>query len=84
MPKKGDLVKMRWHPTWGSEEEWDHGAVIDYKPDVYGGSSTHTTNREVQITHTPRRGEVLIRSYTDGGISWYDELNVRAFEDVVE
>lgn len=81
--KPGDLVKMCWHPTM-SDDGWDHGAVIDYKPDVYGGTGTHTAGREVMITKTPRRGEVLIRSYTDGGISWYDELNVRAFEDVVE
>jgi len=81
--KPGDLVKMCWHPTM-DDKEWDHGAVIDYKPDVYGGTGSHTAGREVMITKTPRRGEVLIRSYTDGGISWYDELNVRAFEDVVE
>ena len=81
--KKGDLVKMCWHPTM-SDDGWDHGSVIDYKPDVYGGTGTHTAGSEVMITKTPRRGEVLIRSYTDGGISWYDELNVRAVEDVVE
>ena len=81
MLNKGELVRMRYIHTG---DEWDHGAVIDYRPDVYGGTGTHTSGREVQITKSPRRGEVLIRSYTDGGISWYDELNVRAFEDVVE
>ena len=52
------------------ESEW--GVVIAYKPHVLGGS-THISSG---ILTTPLRGEVLILSYKDGGMSWYDEKNV--------
>ena len=36
MLKIGDLVSVQVRQT---TDEWMHGAVVDYRPDVYGGSS---------------------------------------------
>lgn len=70
---KGDLVKVRLLRNWASdewEEEW--GVVVDYRPNILGGSSHISSG----IIKTPLRGEVLVLSYKDGGKSWYDESNV--------
>lgn len=85
MLKIGDLVSVQVRQT---TDEWMHGAVVGYKPDVYGGSSVVSYKTKggwkQETQKTPVRGEVLVRSYTDGSISWYDEIHVRVFEGVVE
>ena len=81
--KKGDLVNVkRPSDDLFPEEVAEHGAVVDYRPDVLGGSSmvsyrTRSGNWKSEMVNEPRRGEVLVLSYVDGGISWYDELNVK-------
>ncbi len=85
MLKIGDLVSIQVKHSTG---EWIHGAVVDYKPDIYGGTSLVSYKTKggwkQEIQKTPVRGEVLVRSYTDGSVSWYDEICVRRFEGVVE
>lgn len=85
MLKIGDLVSVQVRQT---TDEWMHGAVVDYRPDVYGGSSIVSYKVKggwkQETQKTPVRGEVLVRSYTDGSLSWYDEIHVRLFEGVVE
>jgi hypothetical protein len=59
------------------------GVVLDYRPDVLGGSGTHSWRQPSEsdliseITHTERRGEVLVLDYSDGSLSWYDELWIK-------
>lgn len=81
----GDLVSVQVMQT---TDEWIHGVVVGYNPEVYGGSSIISYKVkggwEQSIQKSPVRGEVLVRSYTDGSISWYDEICVRRFEGVVE
>ena len=85
MLSPGDLVLVWSNAT---DEKRDHGVVLEYRPDVYGGTSivSYKTRRgwEQEIEKSPKRGEVLIRSYVDGDVSWYDEICVRRFEGVVE
>lgn len=85
MLKIGDLVSIQ---VKQATVEWIHGAVVDYKPDIYGGSSLVSYKTKggwkQEMQKTPIRGEVLVRSYTDGSVSWYDELCVRPYEGVVE
>ena len=85
MLKIGDLVSVQ-DPY--STDRWIHGAVVGYNPDVNGGSSVVSYKVKggwkQEIEKTPVRGEVLVRCYTDGSVSWYDELHVRPFEGVVE
>lgn len=85
MLKIGDLVSVQVRQT---TDEWIHGSVVAYNPEVYGGSSIVSYKTKggwkQEMQKTPVRGEVLVRSYTDGSISWYDEIHVRAFEGVVE
>lgn len=71
--EKGELVKVRLPRDWlrsEFDEEW--GVVVDYRPNILGGSAHISSG----IINTPLRGEVLILSYKDGGLSWYDERNV--------
>jgi hypothetical protein len=83
--QKGDLVIVKSSNTG---VKLDHGVVMDYRPDVYGGSSivSYRTKGgwEQSIEKSPRRGQVLVMSYVDGDMSWHDELYVRAFEGDVE
>jgi hypothetical protein len=86
--KKGDLVKVRfrnesWNyiPQYGSvktleEDEWRWGQVVDYRPDVLGGSSMYTANGSPTKGFSDIRGEVLVTVFEDGGVSWWDEDNV--------
>jgi hypothetical protein len=85
--KKGDLVHV-WRP---SDEIFpvdtaEHGVVMDYRAGVLGGSSmtsyrTRSGGWATERTSVPVRGEVLVLSYVDGGLSWYDELNVKIVGD---
>lgn len=82
--KVGALVKIKW----SDDSVWAPlgalGVVRDYRPDVLGGSSTSssrrmgTGNRQMQaeFNMVPKRGEVLVLCYEDGGESWYDENNI--------
>jgi hypothetical protein len=85
MLSPGDLVLVK---STNTDDKLDHGVVLDYRPNVYGGSSilSYRTKGgwEQSIEKSPRRGEVLVRSYVDGDVSWYDELCVRPFDGVVE
>lgn len=85
MLKIGDLVSVQVMQT---TDEWMHGAVVGYNPEVYGGSSIISYKVkggwEQSIQKSPVRGEVLVRSYADGSLSWYDEIHVRLFVGVVE
>lgn len=77
---KGELVKMRvrvGYLTDAVNVEW--GAVLDYRPCVLGGSSHFSGG----IITTPKRGEVLVLSYNDGSMSWYDESNVFLVHETV-
>jgi len=58
------------------------GEVIEYRSDVLGGSAVQSwrgADRQwrQEFTTAPRRGEVLILTYDDGGMSWFDEQDVR-------
>jgi len=81
--KKGDLVNVR-RPSdeLFPSDVAEHGAVVDYRPNTLGGSSlvsyrTRSGGWRTESVQEPRRGEVLVLSYVDGGLSWYDELNVK-------
>jgi len=71
--EKGELVRVRLLRNWMGDE-WDEewGVVVDYRPNILGGSAHISSG----IINTPLRGEVLILSYKDGGMSWFDERNV--------
>ncbi len=88
--KKGDLVNVR-RPSdeLFPDTVQEHGVVLDYRPDVLGGSSsvsyrTRAGGWATESVNEPRRGEVLILSYVDGGLSWYDELNVNRIGETSE
>jgi hypothetical protein len=73
---KGDLVQVM---LGGTDDEL--GEVLDYRPEVLGGSSStswrdQTRRTRAEFVTTPKRGEVLILFYEDGSISWIDELRV--------
>lgn len=73
---KGSLVRVDLGAT-GDEL----GEVLDYRPEVLGGSSStswrdQTRRTRAEFVTTPKRGEVLILFYEDGSISWIDELRV--------
>lgn len=71
--EKGELVKTRVRRGFMYDEiEVEWGSVIDYRPNVLGGSTHISTG----VLTSPLRGEVLVLSYKDGGLSWYDESNV--------
>lgn len=81
--RKGDLVRVRWG---GARNQQDAlGEVLDYRPDVLGGSwgqSYWDGERWVnEFTSSPKRGQVLVLIYEDGGMAWWDESNVEEVED---
>lgn len=82
--KKGDLVNVRrpGDKLFSDGDVFEHGSVVDYRPDVLGGSSlvsyrTRSGGWKTEKIEEPRRGEVLVLSYVDGGMAWYDEMNVK-------
>ena len=80
--RKGDLVEV--HPR--SMGPRALGQVVEYRPDTLGGSSVQSwrgADRQwhQEFTTAPRRGEVLILTYDNGGISWYDEQEVLVLSD---
>lgn len=84
----GALVKIKWFDdsVWspGTGARAALGVVRDYRPNVLGGSSTSSSRRsgagdrqmQAEFNMVPKRGEVLVLCYEDGGESWYDESNV--------
>lgn len=63
------------------------GQVVEYRPDTLGGSAMESwrgSDRQwhSRVASTPRRGEVLVLTYDNGGISWYDEQEVLVLSDV--
>jgi len=80
--KKGDLVRVtRPSEAFFPEDVHENGVVVDYRPNVLGGSSMVQYRVKggwkSEMVKSPVRGEVLVLSYTDGGQSWYDEMNVK-------
>ena len=75
--RKGDLVEVlprNMGPKF-------FGQVVEYRPDTLGGSSMERWRGSAgqwhsRVASAPRRGEVLILTYDNGGISWYDEQEV--------
>lgn len=62
------------------------GEVLDYRPDVLGGSSSQCWRGKDGTVHneivtSPKRGQVLVLTYEDGGMAWWDEKNVEEMED---
>lgn len=88
--KKGDLVHVqRPSDSFFPDDVTEHGVVMDYRPGVLGGSSmvsyrTRSGSWATERTRVPTRGEVLVLSYVDGGMSWYDELNVKIIGEIDE
>ena len=82
---KGDLVWVLW-PEEGKlfNRVITHrpGIVIDYRPDVYGGSAMYTSRwgdggcSQIEVTATGRRGEALVQLLDGEGLSWFDESNI--------
>ena len=82
---KGDLVWVLW-PEEGKlfNRVITHrpGIVIDYRPEVYGGSSMYTSRWEegqcaqIEVATTERRGEALVQLLDGQGVSWFDESNI--------
>ena len=80
--RKGDLVEVlprNMGPKF-------FGQVVEYRPDTLGGSSMESWRGSDKQWHSrvasaPRRGEVLILTYDNGGISWYDEQEVLVLSD---
>ena len=80
--RKGDLVEV--HPRNMGPRAL--GQVVEYRPDTLGGSTMESwrgADRQwhSRVASTPRRGEVLVLTYNNGGISWYDEQDVLAPSD---
>ena len=75
--QKHDLVMIRIH-----NQDICLGVVIDSRPDVLGGSGVESwrasggSYTHTKITQVPKRGEVLVMGYSDGSLSWYDEMHI--------
>lgn len=80
--RKGDLVRVRWGGTASSQEAL--GEVLDYRPDVLGGSWSQSywdgERRVNEFMNSPRRGQVLVLAYDDGAAAWWDEKNVERMD----
>lgn len=86
--RKGELVRVRWgghHHRMPADSAL--GEVLDYLPDVLGGSSSQCWRAPDgtvynEIVTSPKRGQVLVLTYEDGGMAWWDEKNVERIEEV--
>lgn len=84
--KKGDLVHVPWSSYNAAglwvETSMHPGIVIDYRPNVQGGTGVVTwRDRETErvgseVIRTPQRGDVLVQMLDVDGVSWFDELHV--------
>lgn len=83
---KGDLVWVQWPERDNFlkpvEFRLRPGIVIDYRPDVCGGSSMYTARWEegrsamLETVITDRRGEALVQLLDGEGTSWFDEAKL--------
>jgi hypothetical protein len=85
--RKGTLVRVHWGGHH-SREPADSalGEVLDYHPDVLGGSSSQCWRDQDgavhnEIVQVPKRGQVLVLLYEDGGMAWWDEINIERIEE---
>jgi hypothetical protein len=81
--RKGDLVRVTWGGT--ANPQTALGVVLDYRPDVLGGSSSQSywdgRQRVNEFISSPKRGQVLVTTYEDGAAAWWDEKNVELLTD---
>lgn len=49
--------------------------VVEVRRDVLGGSSVWSLDGSAQVTHTPRRDQLLLQG--GGWVSWVDSKNVK-------
>ena len=49
--------------------------VVEVRRDVLGGSSVWSLDGSAQVTHTPRRDQLLLQGR--GWVSWVDSKNVK-------
>jgi hypothetical protein len=82
--RKGSLVRVRLN--LGPRTDEHLGEVLDYRPDVLGGTSSQSWTDRQGIRHNefithPRRGQVLVLVYEDGSAAWWDEQNVVEVKD---
>ena len=49
--------------------------VVEVRRNVLGGSSVWSLDGSAQVTHTPRRDQLLLQG--SGWVSWCDEKNVK-------
>lgn len=77
---KGKLV---WFQLYRGE--WHPGIVLDYKPDVLGGSWCQSywsgSERVNEFMNEPHRGECLVQLFDGEGCGWVDEKNLRSPEE---
>lgn len=77
---KHSLVHIR--SRYIDDDSVSLGVVLDYRPDVLGGTGVISWRRPsssavcTEIQHHEKRGEVLVMNYSDGSLSWYDELSI--------
>lgn len=78
--KISSLVKVKVcakSSALGYHYEWIDGLVINYRADVLGGTSSSSSSRDTYfVMTTQKRGEMLVYTYSNGRISWYDEHDV--------
>lgn len=82
--RKGDLIRV-FTMNRRSDSETSLGVVLDYRPDVLGGSCAmgcrdRKGTRWMEIVTSPKRGQVLILEYNTGGVGWWDEKFVERVE----
>ncbi len=81
--RKGDLVRVHWGGTANPQAAL--GVVLDYRPDVLGGSWSQSywdgKQRVNEFLSSPKRGQVLIATYEDGAAAWWDEKLVEEVAD---
>ena len=81
--RKGDLVRVHWGGT--ANPQTALGVVLDYRPDVLGGSWSQSywdgEKRVNEFPSSPKRGQVLVTTYEDGAEAWWDELLVEPVDD---
>jgi hypothetical protein len=83
MLRKGELVQFLYKPDgWASEKRLVLVTVLEYEPDVLGGSSIHSyrdpdTGRMVSyVSSEPVRGRALVMSTEFDLMTWCDEAKL--------
>lgn len=78
---KGALVWFEYY-----RDDWRPGIVIDYRPQVHGGSWAQSysagSHRVNEYMTEPIRGSCLVQLLDgEGGCGWVDEQSLRTPED---